>query len=193
MRTSLRCQRGELRLRLRRTRIASIWFEITGALLSSSRGQQREADVHHDEHVHAHGARDIDGQVFGEAAVDQQPAFALHRREHARRGQAGAHGAGEIAGAHDHRVAGLEIGGDGAKRRGQLVEVVMRATGSVRRAQRLVQLLPLDQPLRQQEVPAAQAEGKFHQEVLVFLLAAERELLARRPVVEGVLPVERAS
>src|SRR5690606_12840626 len=54
----------------------------------------------------------------------------------------------------------------------------------------LVELLPLDQPLRQQEAPAAQAEREFDEEVLILELAAESEILSRRPVVEGILPID---
>jgi hypothetical protein len=54
--------------------------------------QQRKAAVDHDEHVDAHLARHVDGQVGGQPAVHQHAAVGLHRREHAGRGQAGAHG-----------------------------------------------------------------------------------------------------
>ena len=68
----------------------------------------------------------------------------------------------------------------------------MRATGSVSLRSVWFSFWPWMSPFGQQEVSAAQAERKFHEEVLVLLLATKRELGARWTILERVLPVERA-
>ncbi len=119
MMTSLSVSVARCRSESLRTRIASIWFEIVGAAVELGAIEQREADVHDDEHVHAHLSRHVDGQVLREAAVHQQPPFPLDGREHTGRRQARAHRAREIAVIHHHRIAGLEIGRHRAERRRQ--------------------------------------------------------------------------
>ena len=52
---------------------------------------QRRADVDRDDDVGAHRAHHVDRQVVDEAAVAQDPAVDLDRREHARHRHAGAH------------------------------------------------------------------------------------------------------
>ena len=81
-------------------------------------GQERSADVHHDEDVHAHGTRNINRQVVGDSTVHQQATLTLHGREDARRGQTCAHGARQVARADDDGIARLEIGRHGTKRSG---------------------------------------------------------------------------
>ena len=75
----LRCM-----LVLWRIRIASIWFETSATEFELAALEQRESAIDHDEHVDAHLARHVDGQVRGKPAVDQHAAVGLHRREHAR-------------------------------------------------------------------------------------------------------------
>ena len=58
-----------------------------------------EADIHGDHDVDAHCLGDVHGQVLDDAAVHQQPAFNLDRREHARHRHARAHGGGQVAAA----------------------------------------------------------------------------------------------
>ncbi len=176
----------------RRMSMASIWFEITGALVSSGAIEQREAHVHDDEHVHAHRRAMSMGRFSDNPpSTSSRPSRSTGENTPGR-GNAGAQGAREVAGAHHYRFTGLQIRGHRTKWRGQLVEVRDARHRQRQRAQRLVELLALDQPFGQQEVAAAQAERKLHEEVLVLLLATERQLRARRAVAEGVLPVERA-
>ena len=42
---------------------------------------QREADIHHDEHIDAHRLCDIDRQVVGESTIDEQAPIDLDRRK----------------------------------------------------------------------------------------------------------------
>ena len=88
-------------------------------------------------------------------------------------------------------VAGDDVGGHGAERDGEVVEVLDLRHRQREAAQDLRELLSLDQATRQAELAALQAQRKLHQEVLVFELAAEIERAARRAVTEGVLPVDR--
>ena len=55
----------------------------------------------------------------------------------------------------------------------------------------LVELLSLYQALGQLDPAPPDPQGELHQEVLILLFAPEGEILTRRPVAEGVLPVER--
>ena len=85
---------------------------------------QRRTDIHHNETLRALGARDIDRQIAGQAAIDQQTAIDFDWREHAGDGHAGADRAHQVALVqHDH-VAGLDVRGDGAVGDGQVVEGV---------------------------------------------------------------------
>ena len=60
-------------------------------------------------------ARDVDGQILREAAINQQAAIALHRGKNAWRRQARAHRACEVPVVHDDGIAGFQIGRHGAK------------------------------------------------------------------------------
>src|SRR6185437_350970 len=121
---------------------------------------------------------------------DQQPALALDGREYPGGGQAGAHGARQIAGAHDYRLARLQVGGDGTERRRQIVEVAEARDRQRQAPQGLGQPLPLDQSAREYDLAAAQAEREVHEEGLVLLLAAQGQILARWLVAERTLPVD---
>ena len=98
----------------------------------------------------------------------------------------------QIAGFHDHRLTGLQIRRDRAKRGGQVVEARDARDRERQAPQHLVELLPLNQALRELDVAASKAQRKFDQEILILLLAAERQILARRAVAERVLPVQRS-
>ncbi len=92
----------------------------------------------------------------------------------------------------DDPLAGDDVGGDGAERDGEIVEVLDLRHRQCQAAQYLRELLPLHQSARQAETPALQPQREFDQEVLVLELAAEIQVLARRPVAERVLPVHRS-
>src|SRR5204862_376031 len=79
----------------------------------------------------------------------------------------------------DDRITALEVGGHGAKRRRQPVEVAHTRHRQCQPAQHLREPLALDQPLRQQDMAGAHAERKLHQEALILLLAPQRQILAR--------------
>ena len=157
----------------------------TGALA------QREADIHHDQHIDAHGPRHLDRQVVGQTAVDQQPAVDVHRSEHARRGDAGAQSRDEVAAAELHGVARLEVGGHGTERCRQLVEVAHRSHRQRALAQRLGQTLTADQGLRQPETAGLDAEREVDEEVPVLALATEAAAIARARFAERVAPLVR--
>src|SRR6516165_9648265 len=79
-------------------------------------------------------------------------------------------------------VAVLEVGGDGAEGRRQLIEVGDARHRQRQTPQRFGEFLTLDQSLRHHEVPIAHAEVILHQEGLILLLAAQVEIFARRTV-----------
>ncbi len=85
---------------------------------------ERLAEVDGDHDLGAHRARGVDRQVGDHAAVDQQPAVALDRREQAGHRHAGAQRAGEVATVEHHRLAVGGVGGDRAEGQRQAVEVV---------------------------------------------------------------------
>ncbi len=90
-----------------------------------------------------------------------------------------------------HAVAGDDVGGNGAERDGEVVEVLYLRHRQGESAQDLRELLALHQSARQTELPAFDAQRELDQVVLVFELSPEVEIGARRPVAEGVLPVHR--
>ncbi len=139
-----------------------------------------------------HRARHVDGQILRQAAVDQQPALRFDRREHPRGRDAGAHGDREIALVQQHGVARLQIGGHRAKRRRQQVEIRAVAEGQRQLTQGLLQLLPLDETLGQQDFPVLESERQPDQEIPVILLTPESQIAARRRIAKGLLPIDRA-
>ena len=81
--------------------------------------------------------------------------------------------------AEDDAVAGDDIGGHGAERDGEVVEILDLRHGQREPAQDLRELLSLDQATRQAELPALETERKLHEEVLIFELATEIEIELR--------------
>ena len=151
---------------------------------------KRKADIDHNQHVDVHCPRDVDRQVLGDATVDQQAPFPFDRSEDAGRRDTRAQGRGQIALRENHCLAGFQVGGHGAKRGGQLVEVggARRAQGQL--AQQAAQLLALDQAPWQEEPALAESQRQLHQELLVLAFAAEVQVAALGPVAEGVLPID---
>ena len=74
----------------------------------------------------AFGARHGHGDVGGEPAVGEKPPVAPLGREEERHRGARAHRLGQVARLHDDRLAVREVGGDGAERNRQGVEVSPR-------------------------------------------------------------------
>jgi hypothetical protein len=75
---------------------------------------------------------------------------------------------------------------------GSSIEVRAVAERQGELTQRLLQLLALDESLRQQDLAVLQTQRQAHQEIAVVLFAPEGEITARRRVAEGFLPIERA-
>ena len=153
---------------------------------------QREAHIGHDKDVRMHRPRHADGQILRQAAVDQQPAVQFDRREYAGRRHAGAHRDRQIALVEQHRLAGFQIGRHRAKRGRQQIEIGAVAERQGQLAQRLLQLLALNEALRQQDLAVLEAERQPHQKIAVVLLAPEGQIPARRRIAKRLLPVDRA-
>ena len=100
------------------------------------------------------------GRFEDKPAVHQHAAVGLHRREHAGRRQAGAHRGSQVAVIEDHALAGDDVGGDGAKRDGEVVEALDLRHGQRQRAQHLRELLALHQAARQPEPAALQTRAE---------------------------------
>jgi hypothetical protein len=88
------------------------------------RGSQGLAHIDDDQPVDAHLARDVDGHVVDDAAVDQDLALVMHGCKCAWHCHAGADGEGEVAGLKHDRLHGTDVGGDTAKRYWQIVETL---------------------------------------------------------------------
>ena len=107
-----------------RIRMASIWLDTVAtesSLPRSSSGKPQSTTMRMSTPISR--ATSI-GQVRRQPAVHQHAALGLHRREHAGRRQAGAHRRSQVAAVEDHAVAGDDVGGDGAERDGEVVEVL---------------------------------------------------------------------
>ena len=100
-----------------------------GQRLKLTLGWHGRAEVNGDDHVSAHIAGDIGGEIVHQAAIDENAALPFHRSENSRHRHGGAHGTGEIAAAKDEGLAGFKLGGDAAERGGKLVEVLHRGVG----------------------------------------------------------------
>ena len=79
--------------------------------------------VGHDHLRGSRGPRDGHRQVGGEPSVDEIATVAQLGVEQQWHGDAGANRLGQVAGAHDDRRPIRQIGGDGAERNGQRVEI----------------------------------------------------------------------
>ena len=87
-------------------RMLTICAVTPSTLWISFARRQRRAEVDGDHDVGAHRAGDVDRQVVGEPAVDEQLATDLRRRDRARHRHAGAHHRRQLALAEDDRLAG---------------------------------------------------------------------------------------
>ena len=153
---------------------------------------QRRADIHHDEAIDTHVAGDVHGNVVDHAAIDQQAALDLHRREHRRDRHAGADGLGQMAAAEYHLLVVGDIGGHGAEGNRQVVEVARIADVHQQPFQQEREVLALDHAERQaQATVVTEAQFLLDQEVAVILLAAKGNVLARRVVGQHLLPIQR--
>ncbi|MCY1217734.1 hypothetical protein D9M72_296590 [compost metagenome] len=152
---------------------------------------QRRAEVDGDDDIGAHRARHADRQVVGEPAVDQQFSFVFRRCHRARHRHAGAHHVGQLAGVEHYRRAGDQVGGDGAVRDRQLVEVAV--AGRARQlAQHRFQLHARDRALGQQQPARLHADLGREQVGEVILLAADGQVLARRAFLEQLFGAQPA-
>ena len=97
---------------------------------------------------------------------------------------------GEVAVVEHDLLAGGDVGGDGAERNRQVVEVVDGAHRQGEVAQHDAQLLAGAQSGRELEPLAADAELDVGDEVQIVVLAPEGAVLACRLVGQGVGPVD---
>ena len=139
-----------------------------------------------------HLPRHIDGQILRQSAVDQQQTLGFDRRKQSRRGNARAHGDRQIAFVQQYGIAGDKIGGHRAKWRRQQVEVGAVAERQSELAQRLLQFLPLNEALRQENFAVLQTQRQAHEKISIILLAPEVLVAARRRITERLLPIDRA-
>ncbi len=151
-------------------------------------GEQLRRDVDGDHDVGPHLVCHVDGQVQHDAAVDEQPAVDLDRRQRRGNRHARANRAREAARAEHDGLARHDIAGHGAERDRELVEVV-----DLRRPQRLarddhVDDLALHEPERQLELAVVEPGLLIDEERVVVALAPERLQLARRDVEERRSP-----
>ena len=104
---------------------------------------------------------------------------------------AGAHRRGQVTSAHDYCGAGLQIGGDGAKRCRQVIEV--RDAGDRQResAQVSVSCLALHQALGISSCLPCRPSGRLTRKFAGPLPCAGTQIGARRSVAKRVLPVDR--
>ena len=93
---------------------------------------------------------------------------------------------------HHHRVTRFQVGCHGTKARRQSVKIRDRGGRQRQTPQYLAQLLALDKTLGKLEVPAAQAEWKIDQEILLLFLPPEGEIGARGAIAKSLLPVHRS-
>ncbi len=152
---------------------------------------QRRADIDDDGDVDAHFSCDIQRDVVGHAAVDQQAPVELDRGEHRRDRHAGADHLRQVTFAKHHFFAIGDVGGHRAKRDRQLVEVAGVAGVGQQAFQQQREVLALNHSQWQAEAAVvAKAEFLLHQKVAVVLLAAKWHVLTRRGVGQRRLPVD---
>ena len=132
--------------------------ERRGQLLAADR---LEADVDGDDDVDAHRLRDVDRQVLDEAAVDQQPAVDLDRREDARRRHARAHRGGR--GRRSSSTTRAPVSRSAATARngvGSSSKSSIAATGSVSSRSVCVRRWPWISPRGTRKLPLWMPSGK---------------------------------
>lgn len=154
---------------------------------------EREAHVHHDQAIHAHLSRKVDGEVVHEPAVHEQPAVEFDGRQHARCRHARAQHGHQVAAAEHDGFAGLEIRGERAELGGQAIEILHVGHPDRGRAQHLRDPVALDQAERQHDAPVlAHAERAASEDVAIILLAPIGQVAPRRAIADHLLPVECA-
>ena len=136
---------------------------------------QRRADVDDDHDVDAHRARDVHRHVVDQPAVAQQSAVDLGGREHARHAHARSQRHREVAVREDHGLAGLHVGGHGAERDGEVVEVVDVAHRQRQPAQQQLQAAARQRALRRAQLAVVHAELEAGGDLEVLFLAPLRE------------------
>lgn len=112
------------------------------------------------------------------------------RREHARHRHAGADGQGQVALREHDFLAADDVRGDRPERDGQLVEIAHPPGRQQQAAQQHLQLLALDQALRERDLAVAQADFDAAQQAQVIFLAAHAALIAWRFVAQHLGPVD---
>jgi hypothetical protein len=150
---------------------------------------ERCANIHHDRSVGTHLPRNIQRNIVGHQAVDQEPAIKLHGVERSRHRHAGTNRAGQISRAEHDLVPRLDVGGHGAERDRQVVEAT--DSGDVLRQadQFQIKLLALYVAQRQLEFAGFISQLLLDQVNVVVALAAKLSLRSRRLILEHVIPV----
>jgi hypothetical protein len=78
-----------------------------------------------------------DGRVLRDATVDEHPAVAAYRREHARYGGAGHDCAGHITAGENHLLPAAQVGGDQVQLDARVEQVPVSQIGLEQAPQRL--------------------------------------------------------
>ena len=120
--------------------------------------EERRADVDRDHDLGAHRLDDVDGQVLDQAAVAQDLAVDLDRREHARHRHAAAHRDVERAAIEHDFLAVDHAGGDGAERNRQPVEGADVVVAPGEAVQQELEILSRQRAGRQSEGEVAETE-----------------------------------
>ena len=114
--------------------------------------QQAGVQIHGDDDVRPHGARQRGRHRVDQAAIGQQPPLAHHRGEQARHRDRGPHRVGDGAMAQPDLGTRMQVGGHGGKRQGRILDVEIREIA----APETDQLLALEHAARQVEVHEAE-------------------------------------
>ena len=91
------------------------------------------SDVDGDDRTIAVGRHHLDGEIVEHTAVDQQMSRRVDRRDEPRQGHARGDGRGQLAPSVHDRLAAGEVGADGERRDGELLDVpspIRRRTAS---------------------------------------------------------------
>ena len=153
--------------------------------------RQRGRDVDRDDDLGSHLPDHVHGQVPRHAAVDEEPALPLDRREEARDRHARAERPGEVPGAEDDDLSGLDVRRDGAVGNRETVEVAHGRGRPREPAQVVAELLARDETGGDDDLTLREPQLGVDQVERVVLLPAVVPVLPSRVVGEGVLPVDR--
>ncbi len=151
---------------------------------------QRSADVNHDDPIHAHGARDVDGHVLAQYTVHQQAAIHFDRGEESGQCQAGSDGQRQVPVVEYHGFTCGNVGRHGTERDRQPVEVVDFIGVDQQAFQHHSHVLALQQAKRQAENAVVEGEPLLDQEVTVVLFATVGYVFALGGVTQRILPVQ---